>query len=123
MTNFGRYLEKEQYIVAILRVLRDHGWICPEYEHKREKITRLYNAPEYFGTIAQKGDWSFVLWKHSPYAKEFAVPRGRNWALYFKNRVIDSGRNLKPPESVIKRVIEMAEMPTAKLVAMILASS
>ena len=123
MTNFGRYLEKEQYIVAILQALRDHGWICPEYEHKREKITRLYNAPEYFGTIAQKGDWSFVLWKHSPYAKVFEVPKGKNWGLFYKDRLIDSGRKLKPPESVIKRVIGKAGMSTEKLVAVVLASS
>ena len=118
MMNFGKYLQKMKYISAILRALRDQGWVCPGYEQGKG-----YNTPEYSGTIAQKGDWSFVLWNHSPYAKEFAVPRGKNWGLFYKDRLMVSGRNLKPPESVIKRVVEMAEMPTAKLVALVLASS
>lgn len=120
--NFGKYLQKEKYIATILRALRDQGWACPEYEQGGRK-SRQYDAPEYFGTIAQKGDWSFVLWNHSPYAKEFAVPLRKNWALYYRDRLMDAGRKLKPPERIVERVRGVAEMPTAKLVAIVLASS
>ena len=121
--NIGRFIEKEKYVVAILQALREHGWICPEYEQARKTKTVLYNVPEYSGTIAQKGDWSFVLWNHSPYAKEFAVPLRKNWALYYRDRLIDAGRNLKPPEKVIARVIKGESMPIERLVAVVLASS
>lgn len=92
--SYKHYLQKVKYVSAILRALRDQGWV--------------YDTTGYVGTIAQKGEWSFVLWNNSPYAKEFAVPQGKNWALYYKDRVIDAGRKLKPPEGVIKRVVEKA---------------
>lgn len=120
MNNFGRYVRKEKYVAAILRALRDQGWICPEYDQARKIKAALYNVPEYCGTIAQKGDWSFVLWNHSPYAKEFAVPEGKKWALYYKSRQIYSGRNLKPPINVVKKVVEAESMPTWELVAKVL---
>ena len=126
MSNFGQFIEKEKYVAAILRALRDQGWFCPEYESARKAITMQYigiHVPEYCGTIAQKGEWSFVLWNHSPYTDDFALPRGRKWGLFFRDRLVDSGRKLKPPESVIRRVVAKAGMSTEGLVALILASS
>ncbi|MHC1636166.1 MAG: hypothetical protein ACXQTS_06065 [Candidatus Methanospirareceae archaeon] len=120
-------MRKRELLDKILKELMEkHGWYCPEYQPPM-KTSKGFEYPAYYGNIARKGKFTFVAITGDLipdiYFEDF-VPQGKTWAVLYNGKyIIDSGRNLRPTEKVVERVVKASNIPVEKLVAIILKNS